>query len=64
MEAGGDVEGRAGRERSRPADPGGEDSVRPEPSELPREVREGGSPGRAGQPGAWPRKALLPMGYV
>lgn len=40
MEAGGDVGGRAGRERPRPADPAAGTPVLPDPSELPGEVRE------------------------
>lgn len=62
MEAGGDVGGRAGRERPRPADPTAGTPVLTDPSELPREVREGESRGCAGQPGAWPRKAVVPIG--
>lgn len=57
MEAGGDVGGRA-------ADPAAGTPVLPDPSELPRAVREGESRGRAGQPGACPREAALPMGCV
>lgn len=64
MEAGGDVGGRAGRERPRPADPAAGTPVLPDPSELPREVREGESRGRAGQLGARPRNAVLPLGSV